>query len=107
MTEKSATLPEPEMPKSIPDIGAEHPKKEGEMTYLENNNIDEDICQKLRKNDRYETDMQKIYNLIMGQTNKQLQVKAASHANLQAVKSGRYPIGYLMILNKIFFSNQY
>ena len=43
------------------------------MTYIENNNIDKAIYQKLRKKDVYETDMHKIYNLIVGQKNKQLQ----------------------------------
>ena len=46
------------------------------MTYLENNNIDEAIRQKLRKKDVYESDMHNIYNLIVGQTNEQLQEKA-------------------------------
>ena len=47
------------------------------MTYLEKNNIDEAIRQKLRKNYIYKSDMHKIYNLIVGQTNKQIQEKAA------------------------------
>ena len=42
----------------------------------------------------------------MGQTNEQLQEKAASDATFQAVKTDQDPIGYLMILKKIFFSNQ-
>ena len=50
--------------------------------------------------------MHKIYNLILGQTNEQLQEKAASDATLQAVKTDRDPIGYLMILKNICFSNQ-
>ena len=50
--------------------------------------------------------MHKIYNLIVGQTNKQLQEKAASDAPFQAVKTDQYLIGYLMILKSIWFSNQ-
>ena len=50
--------------------------------------------------------MHKIYNMIVGQTNKQLQEKAASDATFQAVKTDQYPIGYLMILKRICFSNQ-
>ena len=40
----------------------------------------------------YETDMHKIYNLIVGQTNYQLKEKAESDATFQAVKIGKYPI---------------
>ena len=50
--------------------------------------------------------MHKIYNLIVGQTNEELQEKAASDATFQAVNTDRDPIGYLMILKKICFSNQ-
>ena len=82
-------------------MGTERPKTDGEMTYLEKNNIDEPIHQKLRKKDVYESDMQKIYNLIVGQTNEQLQEKAASDATFQAVKTDQDPIGYLMILKRI------
>ena len=53
-----------------------------------------------------QSDMHKIYNLIVGQTNEQLQEKAASNANFHAVKTERDPIGYLLILKKICFSNQ-
>ena len=80
MTETPATLPNPEIPTIIPDTGVERLKTDVEMTYLENNSIDETIQYKLRKKDFYETDMYKIYNLILGQTNKQLQEKAASDA---------------------------
>ena len=41
----------------------------------------------------YETIMNKIYNIIVGPTKKQLQVKAASDATFQAVRAGRDPIG--------------
>ena len=76
------------------------------MTYLEKKNIYEAIRQKLRKKDVYESDMHNIYNLIVGQTNEQLKEKAALDATFQAVKIDGYPIGYLMILKKICFSNQ-
>ena len=42
------------------------------MTYLKKNYIYEDIHQKLRKKYVYETDMHKIYNLIVDQTNEQI-----------------------------------
>ena len=63
------------------------------MTHLKNNNIDKAIRHKLRKKDVYETDMHKIYNIILGRTNEQLQEKAASEATFQVVNTGRYPIG--------------
>ena len=43
------------------------------MTYLEIKNIDKAIHQKLRNKDVYETDMHKIFNIIVGQTDDQLQ----------------------------------
>ena len=42
----------------------------------------------------------------MGQRNKQLQEKAAWDATFQVAKTDRDPIGYLMILKRICFSNQ-
>ena len=69
-TETAATLPNPEMP-TITDLGIKSPKKYGKINYLEKNNIDEAIRQKLRKKDVYQSDMHKIYNLIVVQTNKQ------------------------------------
>ena len=62
-----------------------------------------------RKQEKYvfETDMHNIYNLIVGNTNGKLQEKLASDATFQAVKTGRDPIRYLMILKKICFLNQY
>ena len=72
ITETSANFPDPGMP-TITELGTERPKTDGEMTYLEKKNIDESIHQKLRKKDVYESDMHKIYNLIVGQTNEQLQ----------------------------------
>ena len=77
------------------------------MTYLDKNNIDEAIRQKLSKNDVYESEIHKIYNLIVGQTNEQVPEKAASDATFQAIKTDRDPIGYLMIMKRICFSNQY
>ena len=76
------------------------------MTYLEKKNINETIHQKLRKKDVYESDMHKIYNIIVGQTDEQLQEKAASDATFQAIKADQYLIGYLMILKRLCFSNQ-
>ena len=76
MTETVATLPYPEMP-NITDLGIERPKTDGEMTYIENNNINDAIRQNLRNKGVYQSDMHKIYNLILGQTNEQLQEKAA------------------------------
>ena len=105
MTETAANFPDPDMP-TINELGTERPKTDGEMTYLEKKNIYEAIHQKLRKKDVYESDMHKIYNLIVGQTNEQLQEKAESDAIFQAVKTDRDPIGYHMILKKILFSNQ-
>ena len=55
----------------------------------------------------YESDMHKIYNLIAGQKNEQLQEKAALDATFQAVKTDRDPVGYLMILKRLCFSNQF
>ena len=79
-----------------------HTKIDAEMTHLEKKNIDLAIRQKLRKKYVYET-----YSYKMSPTYKQLQEKAASDATFQAVKTGQHPIGYLMIPNKVFFSNQY
>ena len=50
--------------------------------------------------------MHKMYNLIVVQTSEQLQDKAASDATFLVVKTNRDPIGYLMILKNICFSNQ-
>ena len=91
---------------TITDFGTERPKIDGEMTYLEKNNINEAIRQKLRNKDFYKSDMHKIYNLIVCQTNEQLQEKAASGATFHAVKFDRDLIGYLMILKRICLSNQ-
>ena len=106
MTNTLATFPDPYIPKIVPDTGAKRPKTDMEITYLKKKTIDRAIRQKLRNKDVYETDMQNIYNLIIGQTNKQLQEKAASVATFQAVKTGQNLIGYLIILKNLCFSNQ-
>ena len=59
--------------RTITELGTDHLKTDEEMTYLEKNNINEAIRQNLRKKDVYESEMHKIYNLIVGQTNEQLQ----------------------------------
>ena len=79
MTETAATFPNTEIP-TITDLGIKRPKTDGEMTYLEKNNTDEAIRQNMSKKDVYQSDMHKIYNLIIGQMNKQLQEKAALDA---------------------------
>ena len=61
---------------TITDLVTDLPKTYGEMTYLKKKNIDEAIRQKLRKKDVYESFIHNIYNLIVGQTNEQLQEKA-------------------------------
>ena len=50
---------------AIADMGIEPSKTDGDMNYLDKNNTDETIHQKLRKNDVYESYMHKIYNLIL------------------------------------------
>ena len=61
-----ATFPNPDMPTIIPETCAKIPNMDADMTYLENNNIDEGIHQKLRNNDTYKTDMHKIYIYYFG-----------------------------------------
>ena len=99
-------FPNTEMPTIIPDKGIKRPKTETDVNYLENRSIDKAIRQKLRNKDMYETDLHKIYNLIVGQTNEKFQEKAAYDTTLQAVNTGRDPIGYLMILKKLCFSKK-
>ena len=71
------------------------------MTYLKKKITDEATFQKLRKKDVYESEMHKIYNIIIGQTNEQLQEKAASDATLQAVNTDQESKVYLVILKRI------
>ena len=93
MNETPATFPDPEMTTVIPDTGADHPKTYVQMSYLKNKINGEAICQELRKEDIYGKDIHKIYNLMLGQKNKQIQEKAASDATFQAVNTFRDPIG--------------
>ena len=76
MNETAATFPNPDIP-TITYLGTERPKIYAEMTYLYKSNINEAIRQNLRKKDLYKSDMHKIYNIIVIQTNEQLQEKAA------------------------------
>ena len=50
--------------------------------------------------------MHNISNIFLGQTNEQLQGKAALDATLQVVKIGQDPIRYLIIPKKLCFSNK-
>ena len=45
--------------------------------------------------------MQQIYNLIIGQTNKELKQTSVSDTNFQEVKISLNPIGYINILKRI------
>ena len=72
VNETPVALPNRLMPTIVTDTGATSSKIYTEMTYLKKKNIDESICQKLRKIDEYDTDMHKIYNLFVSQTNEQL-----------------------------------
>ena len=60
MTNTPETFPEPEMPTIIPYTGVERPNTDADMNYLLKKNIDEDIRQKMRKTDVYETNMHNI-----------------------------------------------
>ena len=68
---------------TITDLGNGIPKTDVEIIYLNKKNINEAIRQNLRKKDVYESNMHKIYNIIVVQTNKQLQDQAASDATFQ------------------------
>ena len=50
--------------------------------------------------------MHKIYNLIVVQKNEQSQENPASDVTFQAVKTDQDPIGYLITLKRICFSNK-
>ena len=106
INETPETFPELEMPTITPETGTESPKTDREMIYLKNKDIDETIHNKSKKEDVCETDTHKTYNIIVGQTNDKLQEEAASDATFQVVKSVQYPIGYVMILNQLWFLNQ-
>ena len=58
------------------------------MTNLEKKNTNELIRHKLRMEDVYETDIHNIYNLIVVQTNDQLQEKVSPKPTLQAINTG-------------------
>ena len=85
MTGTAPTFPDPDMP-IITDLSTKSPKTNDEITYLEKENIDEATRKNMRKNYVYKTDMHKIYNLIVGQTNEQTQEKTVSYATFQVVK---------------------
>ena len=59
MTETAATFLDPDI-HTITDLGTERPKTDGEMTYLERNDIDEAIRQNMRNKDVHESDMHRI-----------------------------------------------
>ena len=102
MTETVATFPNPEMP-TITDLVIELPKNIRRDGLSKKKNIGEAIRKNQRKKDVYQSDMHKIYNIIVGQTNEQIQEKAASDATFQTVNTDQYLIGYLMILKRICF----
>ena len=77
ITNNQYTFTNPYIPKVILDTGVEQPKMDVDMNYLKKKSIGEAISQKLGKKDVYKTYMHKIYNLIVCQTNKHLQEKAA------------------------------
>ena len=62
-------------------------------TTYKKDNINDTICQKPRNKNLYETDMHKIYNIIVDQNNEQFQDNVASDATLMTVKIGWDPIG--------------
>ena len=69
MTKTTAKFLDPEMPKITPDTGIYRPKTDAETTYLKKKNLNGDIRQILMKKDGHETDIQKVYNIIVGRTN--------------------------------------
>ena len=80
MTETLATSPNLKILTTIPNSDIERPKTDSDINYLKNKNIDEAIRQKLRNKDVYESDMHKIYSIIVGQTNEQLKNNLESDA---------------------------
>ena len=73
MTDTPETFPDSEMPTIIADTGVKCPNTNIETTYHEKKNIDEATRQNFMKKYVYETNTHKIYNIIVGQTNKHLQ----------------------------------
>ena len=84
ITETPSTFPEPDIP-TIPDLVIEHPKTDAEINYIERKNIDEAIHKNLSKKDFYESNMQNIYNIIVGQMNYHSQERSELEATFQAV----------------------
>ena len=82
MTATPETFPNSDMPTITTDMGAEHTNMDREITYLNKNNIDKDIRQKLRNKDVYKSNMHNIYNLIVVQKNNKLQENSASYATI-------------------------
>ena len=72
MTKTMTAFPDPYMPTIVTGNEYGLPKTDSDMTYLEEKNIDEAIHQKIWKRDKYETNVHKIYNIIVGKTNEQL-----------------------------------
>ena len=72
MNETAATLSDPYIP-IVADLGTERPKIDAERTYLEKIIPMKQSKKNLRNKDVYESYMHKIYNLIVSQTNEQLQ----------------------------------
>ena len=93
MNKTLVTFPDPDMPTIIPATVVKRPNTGAQTTYSKKDNIDKYIRQKLRKKGAYKTDMHKIYNIIVGQKNKQLQEKASSDATFQLVNTGQKPLG--------------
>ena len=106
MNDVPVTFIDRDMPTINPYKDVNLPKSDIEMTYPEKKNINEVINHKPRKKDIYETNMHNIYNLIVADTNKPLQDKAASDTTFQAVKIDQDPIRHLIIFRNICFSNQ-
>ena len=69
MTKTLVNFPDLEMTTIIPNTGIGRPKMDTDMIYLENKKIYKAIHKKTRNKDVYETDMYKIYNIIVGQKN--------------------------------------
>ena len=60
MNEIPPTFPDTAMPTIIPGMDIERPNTDVEMTYLENNNNNKAIRQKLTNNNVYEANIHKI-----------------------------------------------
>ena len=69
MTETLKAFPDPYILAIVTDTGSKRPKTDTKMTYLKKKNTSDSIRQKLRKRDKYDTNMYKMYNLVVGKTN--------------------------------------